>query len=75
MGGASRGRGGLFGERGRVGGGEHVGWGRGRERTGCWVMSGEQYKVLIEDPPPIMRLFLARVVRKLQRTTDLAFGK
>ena len=72
---ASLGKGEIFGEMALVGGSEHVRYVRARERTSCLVISVEQYKVLIEDTPPIMRLFLARVVRKLQRTTDLAFGK
>ena len=72
---ASLGKGEIFGEMALVGGTEHVRYVQARERTNCLVISVEQYKALIEDTPPIMRLFLARVVRKLQRTTDLAFGK
>jgi CRP/FNR family transcriptional regulator, cyclic AMP receptor protein len=72
---ASLGKGEIFGEVALVGGSEHVRYVQARERTSCLVISVEQYQALIEDTPPIMRLFLARVVRKLRRTTDLAFGK
>jgi CRP-like cAMP-binding protein len=72
---ATLGKGEIFGEMALVGGTPHARYASARERTDCLVISTEQYKALLEDTPPIMRLFLSRVVRKLRRTTELAFGK
>ena len=69
---ASLGKGEIFGEMALVDGSDHVRYVQARERTSCLVISAQQYKALLDDTPPIMRLFLARVVRKLRRTTDLA---
>jgi CRP/FNR family transcriptional regulator, cyclic AMP receptor protein len=58
-----------------VDGGELVRHVQAREQTSCLMISTEQNKALTEETPPIMRLLLARMVRKLRRTTDIAFGK
>jgi CRP/FNR family transcriptional regulator, cyclic AMP receptor protein len=58
-----------------VGGVEHVRYVQAREPTSCLVISSKQYEELVKDTPPMMQLLLSRVVRKLRRTTDIAFGK
>ena len=72
---ATLGKGEIFGEMALVGEAEHARYVEARARTSCLVISREQYQTLLEETPPIMRLFLSRVVRKLRRTTELAFGK
>lgn len=69
------GRGDIFGEMALVEGVPHVRWVRALEPTTCLLISREQFAALQADTPPIVRLFLARVVRKLRRTTDVAFGR
>lgn len=72
---ANLGKGEIFGEMALVGGVDHVRFVQAIEPTTCLLISTEQYLALFEQTPPIMKLFLTRVVRKLRKTTDIAFGK
>jgi CRP-like cAMP-binding protein len=69
------GKGEIFGEMALVENVAHVRYVKAKELTNCLLISVDQYKALIEGSLPIMRLFLARVVRKLRKTTDIAYGK
>tara|TARA_Y100000588_G_C13841862_1_gene748169 strand:- start:124 stop:504 length:381 start_codon:yes stop_codon:yes gene_type:complete len=69
------GRGEIFGEVAMVENVPHVRYVRALEGTDCLMITNSQYQALYEKTPPIMKLFLARVVRKLRKTTDITFGK
>ena len=72
---AQLGKGEIVGEMALVDHVAHIRNARAMEPTHCLLISPEQYAALVEQTPPIMKLILARVVRKLRRTTDIAFGK
>jgi CRP/FNR family transcriptional regulator, cyclic AMP receptor protein len=69
------GRGDIFGEMALVDHVPHVRCVRAVEATDCLLISRAQYEDLLATTPPIMKLILTRVVRKLRRTTDVAFGR
>ncbi len=69
------GKGDIFGEMALVDQVPHARTVRALEGTDCLLISRAQYDALMADTPPIMKLFLSRVVRKLRKTTDLAFGR
>lgn len=69
------GKGDIFGEMALVDHVPHARTVRALEGTDCLLISRAQYEELLAETPPIMKLFLARVVRKLRKTTDLAFGR
>jgi len=72
---ATLGKGDIFGEMALVDDVPHVRYVRARENTTCLLITKEQYAALYQDTPAVMKLFLMRVVRKLRKTTDIAFGK
>ncbi|GHD59475.1 hypothetical protein GCM10017083_43720 [Thalassobaculum fulvum] len=69
------GKGEVFGEMALVDHVPHARYVRALEDTDCLLISREQYEELMEHTPAIVRLFLNRVVRKLRKTTDVAFGR
>ena len=69
------GKGEIFGEMALVDHVAHARTVRALEGTDCLLISRAQYEALLADTPPIMKLILTRVVRKLRKTTDLAFGR
>lgn len=69
------GKGEIFGEMALVEHLPHARYVRALELTDCLLISRAQYDALLAETPPIMKLFLSRVVRKLRKTTDLAFGR
>ena len=40
-----------------------------------WRFAREQYEAMIAQTPPILKLILTRVVRKLRKTTEVTFGR
>lgn len=69
------GKGDIFGEMALVDHAPHVRYVRALEGTDCLLIARDQYEELLASTPPIMKLILTRVVRKLRRTTDVAFGR
>jgi len=69
------GKGDVFGELALADHVPHARYVRALEDTDCLLISREQYEELLAQTPPIMKLFLLRVVRKLRKTTDVAFGR
>ena len=69
------GKGEIFGEMALVDHVPHIRTVRALEGTDCLLISRAQYEALLEGTPPVIKLILARVVRKLRKTTDLAFGR
>ena len=65
----------IFGEVAMVDNVPHVRYVRALEGTSCLMITNSQYRTLYDQTPAIMKLFLARLVRKLRKTTDIAFGK
>jgi len=69
------GKGDIFGELALIDHVAHIRYVRALEPTECLLISRAQYEAMAEQTPALMKLIVARVVRKLRRTTELAFGK
>ena len=71
---ATLGNGEIFGEMALVEHVPHARYVRALEYTDCLLISREQYEAMIAQTPPILKLILTRVVRKLRKTTEVTFG-
>ncbi|MEQ8396378.1 cyclic nucleotide-binding domain-containing protein [Thalassobaculum sp.] len=69
------GKGEIFGEMALIDHAPHARYVRAVDSTHCLLISRAQYEAMIEQTPPILKLFLTRVVRKLRKTTEVTFGK
>jgi len=69
------GKGEIFGEMALVENTQHAHFARALEGTDCLLIPRAQYDAQIAQTPPIVRLILTRVVRKLRKTTGLTFGR
>lgn len=72
---ATLGKGEIFGEMALIDHVPHARFVRALEYTQCLLISRDQYEAMIEQTPPILKLFLTRVVRKLRKTTEVTFGR
>lgn len=69
------GKGEIFGEMALVENAPHAHFARAVEGTDCLLIPRGQYEAALEQTPAIVKLILTRVVRKLRKTTGLAFGR
>ena len=68
------GKGEIFGEMALVENTPHAHFARALEGTDCLLISRAQYEAALVQVPPIVKLILTRVVRKLRKSTGLTFG-
>lgn len=69
------GKGDVFGEMALIGETDHIRYVVAVDDVSCLFLSREQFHELFEQSPAIIRVLLKRIVRKLRRATDIAFGK
>jgi CRP-like cAMP-binding protein len=69
------GKGDVFGEMALIGETDHIRFVSAVDDVSCLFLSKAQYYELFEQSPVLIRVLLKRIIRKLRRTTDIAFGK
>lgn len=72
---AKLGRGEVFGELAMIEGIPHTRSVRAISLVDCLLIEPDQFNELNEQAAPLIRMLLRRIVRKLHRTNDLAFGR
>jgi CRP-like cAMP-binding protein len=69
------GKGDVFGEMALIGETDHIRYVAAVDDVSCLFLTKAQYHELFEASPALIRVLLKRIIRKLRRTTDIAFGK
>ncbi|MCR9257508.1 MAG: cyclic nucleotide-binding domain-containing protein [Alphaproteobacteria bacterium] len=69
------GKGDILGELSTVGERRHLHGVRAVTDLKCLVITPDQFEMLMDQTPPVIRMILKRVVRKVERTTAVAFGR
>lgn len=68
-------RGEVFGELALIEGVSHTRSVKALSLVDCLLIEPDQFKELNDEAAPLIRMLLRRIVRKLHRTNDLAFGR
>ncbi|NQW08735.1 MAG: cyclic nucleotide-binding domain-containing protein [Alphaproteobacteria bacterium] len=72
---AMLGRGEVFGELALIEGIPHTRSVRTVSLVDCLLIEPDQFKEMNEQAAPLIRMLLRRIVRKLHRTNDVAYGR